>query len=184
MYKRQHWSYGLEQLQRWCTEAKQRQLIVLAGTADQSIELHGLGSCSPELADQLSALLREGGIDNMGLFLEALEALLEGTPPSPDSVEVVPCPDPTPWDWRDEAGAAVGVVLYRAQFQAGDLALADALMAALRKEGLRPCLLWVSSLRNPAVQAGVHDLLHQQNAELVIAGTSFASVQTLSLIHI
>ena len=175
---RGHWSYGLEQLQRWCSEAKQRQLIVLAGTADQSNELHGLGSCSSELADQLSALLREGGIDNMGRFLGALEALLEGTPPSPDNVAVVPCPDPMPWDWRDEAGAAVGVVLYRAQFQAGDLALADALTAALRKEGLRPCLLWVSSLRNPAVQAGVHDLLNQQNAELVIAGTSFASVQT------
>ena len=72
---RGHWSYGLEQLQRWCSEAKQRQLIVLAGTADQNNELHGLGSCSAELADQLSALLREGGIDNMGRFLGALEAL-------------------------------------------------------------------------------------------------------------
>ena len=101
---RGHWSYGLEQLQRWCAEATQRQLIVLAGTADQSNELHGLGSCSAELADQLSALLREGGIDNMGQFLKALEALLEGTPPSPDSVAVVPCPDPMPWDWRDEPG--------------------------------------------------------------------------------
>ena len=175
---RGHWSYGLEQLQRWCADDTQRQLLVLAGTADQSNELHGLGSCSAELADQLSALLREGGIDNMGRFLGALEALLEGTPVSPDSVAVVPCPDPMPWDWRDEAGTAVGVVLYRAQFQAGDLGLADALTAALRQEGLRPCLLWVSSLRNPAVQAGVHDLLQQQNAELVIAGTSFASVQT------
>ena len=173
---RGHWSYGLEQLQRWRTEVPHRQLLVLAGTADQSTELHGLGSCTPELADQLSALLREGGIDNMGQLLKALEALLEGTPPSAESVAVVPCPDPMPWDWRDEPGAAVGVVLYRAQFQAGDLALADALTAALRQQGLRPCLLWVSSLRDPAVQAGVHDLMEQQQAELVIAGTSFASV--------
>ena len=137
---RGHGSYGLEQLQRWCADATQRQLIVLAGTADQSNELHGLGSCSAELADQLSALLREGGIDNMGRFLGALEALLEGTPVSPDSVAVVPCPDPMPWGWHDEAGTAVGVVLYRAQFQAGDLGLADALTAALRQEGLRPRL--------------------------------------------
>ena len=174
---RGHWSYGFEQLQRWCSDAPQRELIVLAGTADQTNELHGLGSCSPELADQLSALLREGGIENMGQLLRCLEALLDGSPPSPKSIAVVPCPDPMPWDWRDESGATVGVVLYRAQFQAGDLALADALNDALRRQGLRPCLLWVSSLRDPAVQAGVHDLLLQQRAELVIAGTSFASVQ-------
>ncbi len=174
---RGHWSYGLEQLQRWCSDSSQRQLIILAGTADQSNELHGLGSCNPELADQLSALLREGGIDNMGQLLLALEAMLEGNSPAPESVKVVPSPDPMPWDWRDEPGAAVGVVLYRAQFQAGDLDLADALTAALRQQGLRPCLLWVSSLRDPAVQAGVHDLLEQQQVELVIAGTSFSSVQ-------
>ena len=174
---RGHWSYGLEQLQRWRSGAPQRHLIVLAGTADQTNELHGLGSCSPELADQLAALLREGGIANMHQLLLALEAVLDGSPPTPESVAVVPCADPMPWDWRDEAGATVGVVLYRAQFQAGDLALAEALTAALREEGLRPCLLWVSSLRDPAVQAGVHHLLKQQNTQLVITGTSFASVQ-------
>ena len=172
---RGHWSYGLEQLQRWRSGAPQRHLIVLAGTADQTNELHGLGSCSPELADQLAALLREGGIANMHQLLLALEAVLDGSPPIPESVAVVPCADPMPWDWRDEVGSTVGVVLYRAQFQAGDLTLAEALTAALRKQGLRPCLLG-QRLRDHQFKPG-HDLLKQQNCQLVITGTSFASVQ-------
>ena len=31
---RGHWSYGLEQLQRWCAAHVDRQLLVLAGTVD------------------------------------------------------------------------------------------------------------------------------------------------------
>ena len=104
---RGHWSYGLEQLQRWCASHVDRQLLVLAGTVDQQFDLHGIGTVVPELADRLAALLREGGETNMARLLGVLQELLEGTPPSPDNVAVVPCPDPMPWDWRDEAGACL-----------------------------------------------------------------------------
>ena len=33
---RGHWSYGLEQLQRWKEEKPERQLLILAGTDDQN----------------------------------------------------------------------------------------------------------------------------------------------------
>jgi len=175
---RGHWSYGLEQLQRWGDEHTDRQLLVLAGTVDQQRDLHGIGSVAPELADRLAALLREGGQTNMARLLEAIQALLDGTPPEIEQIEVVPLPDPFPWDWQDDVGATVGVVLYRAQLQAGDTALAQQLNLALRKRGLRPRLIWVSSLRDPAVQAGVLDLLRSQGAQVVITGTAFASVSS------
>ena len=63
---RGHWSYGLEQLQRWKDGSAGRHLVILAGTDDQNNELHGLGSISLALADRLAELLREGGVDNLG----------------------------------------------------------------------------------------------------------------------
>ena len=175
---RGHWSYGLEQLQRWSDEGADRQLLVLAGTVDQQGDLHGIGTVVPALADRLAALLREGGETNMARLLDAIQALLSGAPPDSEEIAVVPLADPFPWDWQDDPGATVGVVLYRAQLQAGDTALAQHLNQALRERGLRPRLIWVSSLRDPAVQAGVLDLLRSQGAQVVITGTAFASVTT------
>ena len=175
---RGHWSYGLEQLQRWKDSGAGRHLVILAGTDDQNNELHGLGSISLALADRLAELLREGGVDNLGEVLRALELLLQEQQPDPTDLQLLPMPDPAPWDWRDDAGPRIGVVLYRAQLQAGDVSLAEALCMTCRERGLCPRLLWVSSLRDPGVQAGVIDLLQSQQVELVVAGTSFASVKT------
>ena len=175
---RGHWSYGLEQLQRWKDSGAGRHLVILAGTDDQNNELHGLGSISLALADRLAELLREGGVDNLGEVLRALELLLQEQQPDPTDLQLLPMPDPAPWDWRDDAGPRIGVVLYRAQLQAGDVSLAEALCMTCRERGLSPRLLWVSSLRDPGVQAGVIDLLQSQQVELVVAGTSFASVKT------
>ena len=175
---RGHWSYGLEQLQRWSTTDPSRQLVVLAGTADQNRELHGLGTIPEPVAERLAALLREGGPQNMEQLLHGLSTLLDGEIPVSESIEVVPLPDPLPWDWQDDRGHRVGVVLYRAQHQAGDTALAQSLNRKLRAAGLCPRLIWVSSLRDPAVQAGVADLLSSQAVRLVITGTAFASVRS------
>ena len=175
---RGHWSYGLEQLQRWKDGGAGRHLVILAGTDDQNNELHGLGSISLALADRLAELLREGGVDNLGEVLRALELLLQEQQPDPTNLQLLPMPDPAQWDWREDAGPRIGVVLYRAQLQAGDVSLAEALCLACRERGLCPRLLWVSSLRDPGVQAGVIDLLQSQQVELVVAGTSFASVKT------
>ena len=175
---RGHWSYGLEQLQRWKEEKTERQLLILAGTDDQNNELHGLGSIPAALADRLAELLREGGVNNLGEVLRAIELLLQKQQPKPTDLRLQPMPDPAPWDWQENAGPRIGVVLYRAQLQAGDVALAEALCQSCRDVGLCPRLLWVSSLRDPGVQAGVIDLLRSQQVELVVAGTSFASVKT------
>ncbi|MEY3735727.1 MAG: hypothetical protein RLZZ624_786 [Cyanobacteriota bacterium] len=172
---RGHWSYGLEALERWSRESKDRQLLVLAGTEDEEATLASLSTAEPALAIALARCLRQGGRDNMRRVLASVADLLasgQARPPEPE-----PSPDPFPHDWRQEPGPRIGVVLYRAWWQAGDLALATALLEALRVVGLAPRALWVSSLREPAVQAGVRDLLKQQGVEAVICTTAFASVQ-------
>ena len=176
---RGHWSYGLEQLQRWQQGGAKRQLLVLAGTVEQDRELHAIGSVDPALADRLAALLREGGATNLQQLLRTIDALLHGgEPPKATDVVIEPLPDPMPWDWRDDSGPTVGVVLYRALLQAGDTRLAEHLAQTLRQRGLRPRLIWVSSLRDLSVQAGVRDLLLSQNAQVVITATAFASVRS------
>ena len=69
---RGHWSYGLEQLQGWCAAASDRELVILAGTADQDVHLHELGSINADLAGRLAACLREGGERNMLQMLAVL----------------------------------------------------------------------------------------------------------------
>jgi cobaltochelatase CobN len=172
---RGHWSYGLEQLRQWAGAQHSRHLLVLAGTADEEQTLAELGTVSPPLALACSRCLREGGPTNWREVFTSLKGLLDGMePPTP---ELQPLADPQPHDWRAEPGPRVGVVLYRALLQAGDLSLAESLLAALRAAGLAPRALWLSSLRDPAVQQGVADLLHREQVQAVLCTTSFASVQ-------
>ncbi|WP_094561214.1 cobaltochelatase subunit CobN [Synechococcus sp. 8F6] len=172
---RGHWSYGLEQLQLWAAAQPDRQLLVLAGTPEEETALAELGTVAPELAVGLAQCLREGGPANLRRLLVCLRGLLDGEIPPPPCAE--PLADPLPHDWREEPGARVGVIAYRALLQAGDLALIEATLAALRGAGLCPRALWVSGLRDRAVQRGVADLLHQQRVQAVLCSTSFASVQ-------
>ena len=171
---RGHWSYGLECLRHWVEGGEGRQLLVLAGTAEEEQALACLGSLDGPLATACAACLREGGAANLRLLLQTLAALLAGERPAPPCP--IPAADPLPHDWRDEPGSRVGVILYRALWQAGDLALMEALLAALRQRGLSPRGLWVSSLRDGAVQRGVADLLGRERVQVVLCGTGFASV--------
>ncbi|HGY5542382.1 MAG TPA: cobaltochelatase subunit CobN [Prochlorococcus sp.] len=174
---RGHWSYGLEQLSLWKEGDAQRELLILAGTIDQDLELHALGSYPIPLADRLALLMREGGVENMLMLLDVFDDLFNDKPLTLDHIKVKAMADPAPWDWQSESGPKVGVVLYRALFQAGDLAFPKAINQKLRDRGLVPRAIWVSSLRDPAVQKGVAHLFKQQNVEAVLTTTSFASVQ-------
>ncbi|MFZ9850516.1 MAG: cobaltochelatase subunit CobN [Vulcanococcus sp.] len=172
---RGHWSYGLEQLRAWAETRPGRHLLVLAGTAEEDEALAPLGTLPPAFALACSRCLREGGAANWTAVLNSLRQLLASGALQPP--ELQPMADPAAHDWRDEPGPRVGVVLYRALLQSGDLALADALLQALRQEGLAPRALWVSGLRSTPVQRGVADLLGREGVEAVLCTTSFASVQ-------
>ncbi len=177
---RGHWSYGLEQLRDWAARpaavgGRRRQLLVLAGTAEEDASLGALGTVPAPLARALAAALREGGAANLEALLTCVASLLNGVIPEPP--QWCAGPDPLPHDWRPDPGPRVGLIVYRALLQAGDLALVEACLQELRAQGLAPRALWVSSLRDPAVQRGVGDLLEREAAEAVLCSTGFASVQ-------
>jgi cobaltochelatase CobN len=175
---RGHWSYGLEQLRAWAARPARvpsRQLVVLAGTEEEEEALAALGTVPQALAIALARCLREGGPENLAAWLRCLDALARGELPPPPRWR--PLADPLPHDWREEPGERVGVILYRSLLLAGDLAFAEAALASLRAEGLAPRLLWVSGLRDPAVQEGVVDLLAREGVEVVLTATGFASVR-------
>ena len=179
---RGHWSYGLEQCGLWQSQKPGRQLLILAGTPDQDRELHPLSSQQQAFCDAMAVLLREGGADNLRHWLTGLRWILASDPltdpvTAPPSLTPTACPDPDPYDWRVESGPRVGVLLYRAHRQSADVHWCDVLLETLRSHGLVPRALWVSSLRDLAVQSAVKDLCRQQHVELVITSTSFASVQ-------
>ena len=172
---RGHWSYGLERLRDWADAGSGRQLLVLAGTSEEEQTLAELGTGDPLLAVGLARCLLEGGPANGRMVLEALGGLLRGE--SVDPPVPLPLADPLPHDWRRDAGERIGVIAYRALWQAGDLALMEDLLARLRERGLCPRALWVSSLRDGAVQRGVQQLLARERVQAVLCCTSFASVQ-------
>ena len=175
---RGHWSYGLERLQRWAAkrhQGRRRQLLVMAGTAEHEQELAALGTVPIPLALALGRCWREGGPANLRQVLSCWNALVAGeTPALPP---VVPSNDPERHDWQLEEGPRVGVLLYRSLLQAGDLAFMQATLGALRQEGLAPRALWVSSLREPAVQQGVADWFGREGVQAVLCATGFASVR-------
>jgi len=172
---RGHWSYGLEQLQHWESQAPGRHLLVLAGTASEDLALAELGTLPVPVTLALAECFRQGGPDNLARALGCFRALLAGDTPVPPVV--IPLGDPLVHDWRDDRGPRVGVIAYRALLQAGDTDLMEAILEALRGRGLCPRALWVSGLRDQAVQRGVADLLLRENTQAVLCTTSFASVQ-------
>ncbi|MEB3303118.1 MAG: cobaltochelatase subunit CobN [Cyanobacteriota bacterium] len=171
---RGHWSYGIDQLRLWQQQAPKRHLLLLAGTAEEDEVLGSLASVPEALNLSLAQCFRIGGQDNLLLALDALIRLHQGTTPSPPIP--LEAPDPLAHDWRMDPGPRVGVVLYRALRQAGDVALMDNLLSSLRERALCPRALWVSGLRDPVIQAGVGDWFAQEQVEAVICSTAFASV--------
>ncbi len=175
---RGHWSYGLERLQRWAAQqgrGRCRHLLVMAGTAEQEQELAALGTLPLSLALALGRCWREGGPANLRQVLSCWNDLLAGKQPAVPLA--IPSNDPERHDWQQEDGPRVGVLMYRSLLQAGDLAFMGATLQALRQQGLAPRALWVSSLREPAVQQGVADWFGHEGVEAVLCATGFASVR-------
>ena len=171
---RGHWPYGIEQLRLWQARSPGRHLLLLAGTPEEDGVLASLSTVDESLTLSLARCFRIGGEANLELALRALSTLLEGNTPTPPAA--MEAPDPLPHDWRLDSGPRVGVVLYRALRQAGDTALMEKLLDCLREGGLCPRALWVSSLRDPAIQAGVAHWFIQEQVEAVLCATAFASV--------
>ena len=183
---RSYWSYGLEVVQ----ETVQRTgaaLLVMPGDDRVDPDLITHSTVSLSAVNQLWRYFTEGGVENTVNALQFVADICLKTAYNP------PLPQPVPrvglYAWKQGIRgegtkvntkyplAKVGLLFYRAHYLAGDIAPIDALCQGLAQRHLEPMPVFVSSLRDPDVQA---DLLpyfqpkEQQGIQVLLNTTSFS----------
>ena len=184
---RAYWSYGLEVVKQ-TVEQTGAKLFVLPGDDRPDPELLSHSTASLADVNRLWRYLNEGGIANTVHALQFLAQSCFGQPYTP------PLPAAAPrvgfYDWRESRPvgepalgqtaaplAKVGILFYRAHYLAGNTDPIDALCRALRDRHLQPVPVFVSSLRDPAVQDDLLELLHPKDSEpiqVLLNATSFS----------
>ncbi|OJX80862.1 cobaltochelatase subunit CobN [Magnetospirillum sp. 64-120] len=167
-----YWPHGVEQISAIC-RAKGIRLAVLPGDDKPDPQLMAYSTLpGPEL-DRLWRWLIQGGPTNM-------DSLLHWASGSDDWLEPVPLPAAGPYpglDWQDgwdPAKPSAAVVFYRAQVLSGDTAPADALLAALRAQGLNAAGIYVQSLKDVESAAMVESQLGRMGVDVIVNATGFA----------
>lgn len=180
---RSYWSYGVEQVVAACGDAG-IPLALLPGDDQPDAELRQLSTAAPDAQLRLWRYLVEGGIDNAVEFLRYAASLLGREQPWCEPrpllhaglyLPAVSAPDLTAVRaaWRPERPLAA-LVFYRALVQAGNLAVVDALVAALDRAGLNALPLWVTSLKDPLSAATLTTLMADAPPDIVLNATGFA----------
>jgi cobaltochelatase CobN len=178
------WRYGVERL---AATARERgiALAVLPGEDRDDPRLAEASTLAAEELDVLLRFFREGGPAN-------LRALLRRLARHAGARLDVPEPQPVPRlaGYLPGIGAValdrlasslapgrpvVPVIFYRALLLAADTAAIDVLCEALAARGLAPAPLVVTSLKEPAAAAFVHDALARLAPAAIVTTTAFAA---------
>ncbi|MDX1977540.1 MAG: cobaltochelatase subunit CobN [Pseudanabaenaceae cyanobacterium bins.68] len=165
-----YWSYGLEVVK--ATAAQQEtKLIVLPGDERPDLNLISHGNVDLGLVNQVWRYFLEAGTDNYLHLLrfvarEFLDRDYAWQPPQP-----VPRIG-TYGQWHGGEKMSVAILFYRAHFLAGNLGVIDALCDQLLKFGIAPLPIFISSLKEPDLQAELLNLC--QGVGLILNSTSFA----------
>ncbi|HLO51469.1 MAG TPA: cobaltochelatase subunit CobN, partial [Kamptonema sp.] len=189
---RSYWSYGLEVV-REVVEKTKAALIVMPGDNSPDPDLISHSTVSLSAVDRLWHYFTECGVENFvnGLRFAADIGLKTAyNPPLPKEVSRVGIYNWLATESTDSSSAAsldnlsgvanadrVGILFYRAHYLSGNLAPIDALCQALVDRKLAPVPVFVSSLREPDVQAELGQYFQPKNAEqiqLLLNTTSFA----------
>ncbi|MGE5506251.1 MAG: cobaltochelatase subunit CobN [Actinomycetota bacterium] len=169
---RGYWPYGVEQIAATCRRHG-IPVAFLPGDDKPDPDLADSSTLAPEATDRLWRYLVNGGPDNAGHFLRYVAALI-----GRDAEWLEPRPLPQAGihgrgDWL--AGrATAAVVFYRALVLAGDTAPVDALLEALRAEGLNALGVFVHSLKEPVSAATVAAVLGEAAPDVIVNLTGFA----------
>ncbi len=169
---RSYWSYGLEVVKETVQQTG-AALVVLPGDDRPDPDLISHSTVKLAVVNQLWRYLTEGGVEN---FVNALKFVADvclgqnHNPPPPQAV-----PRAGLYSWRFDppqpplkrgenkerttnnkqqtTNNKIGLLFYRAHYLAGNIAPIDALCQALAERQLEAVPVFVSSLRDPDVQA-------------------------------
>ncbi|MBV9387607.1 MAG: cobaltochelatase subunit CobN [Chroococcidiopsidaceae cyanobacterium CP_BM_ER_R8_30] len=150
---RSYWSYGLEVLQE-TVQKTGAALIVMPGDDALDPNLITHSTVSLKAVNQLWRYFTEGGVDNIVNAIKFVADLCLETSYSPPLPQPVPRVGIySPLELQPQVTAKVGILFYRAHYIAGNTAPIDALCQALVQRQLEPVPIFISSLRDPDVQA-------------------------------
>lgn len=173
------WAYVVERAMALARERGQ-WLAMFSGDAFEDPQLLLRSTAAPDDCRHLWRCLREGGRSNAQAFFSLIGHAAFGLgarPPLP-----VPLPPAVRYEpqqaagraaWSDGAPVAL-LLFYRAQLQAGNTAVFDAMLGALAAAGLNALALAVDSLKNPASHVAVQALVAEHRVSIVLNATNFA----------
>ncbi len=172
------WNYGIEQLLNWQAVNKKRKLVILSGTVDQEVSLSEISSIDKNIALNISRLLRSGGMENYRKFLNCLNYLKVNDTLIPDEfLNISFYPDPYLYDWKIEKGEKIGIISYKSLFLANEIEVNEKLNLQLRRCGLSPKTLFISTLKDHTIQKKLIEIFKKEDIKLIITTTSFSSSQ-------
>jgi cobaltochelatase CobN len=171
-----YWSYGLEVVQDTVRQTG-AVLIVLPGDERPDPTLMSHSTASLADVDRVWKYLIEGGVDNYRQLLHFIANRWLGCEceyRSPQPVPRVGIYDPQQWlpDGLP-LHSGVGIIFYRAHYLSGNTAAIEAMCQALVARNLTPIPIYVSSLKDPAVQAELINYC-QQGVGVLLNTTSFS----------
>jgi cobaltochelatase CobN len=168
---RSYWPYGVEQITAACRR-KGIPLALLPGSDEPDPDLSQDSTLAPEAVERLWRYLVQGGPDNARHFLAFAGSLIGY---ESEWLEPKPLPPAGVYGTSDVGdGPRAVVVFYRALVLAGDTAPVDAMLSALRAEGLRISAIFVQSLKDPLSAGIVESLLADTPPDIIINATGFA----------
>ncbi len=183
-----YWSYGLEIVEQTVKQTGAK-LIILPGDERPDPNLISHSNVSLIEANRIWQYFNEGGTENYLNSLKFIATTFLGCTYTFNLPQAVPrvgiyslrdriiCTQVennfTSPPKQDNQIGVIGIIFYRSHYLAGNTSAIDALCQALAQRNLTPVPIFVSSLREPDVQA---ELLKycSQNIDLLLNTTSFS----------
>ena len=180
------WRYGCDQLAAVARERGIRLALLPGESHDEDQRLIEASTLPRVELDALLGYFREGGPANMGALVRRLARLAGSDAPVAEPVSLPKAGFYSPGlgivdkPALSKAGdtnnfSIIPILFYRSMLLAADVAPIDALVEALRSQGVRPVPIFVSSLKDPASLDFVETAVSSLNPSAIITATAFAS---------
>jgi cobaltochelatase CobN len=180
-----YWPYGLEVVQEIAARTGAK-LILLPGDDKPDPALFSRSTLPLVDVNQIWRYFIEGGIENIKQLLyfvanRGLDRNFHIQAPQPVAkCDIYPVEAaPTPSSNRHVTHPKIGIIFYRAHYLSGNTKPIDALCQALADRNLTPVPIFISSLRDPDVQAELLDYFQPKDGDrirVLLNTTSFSLI--------